>query len=189
VRRTIEAAPGCGIETLTLYAFSSDNWKRPANEVSALMGLLRTYLAAEVDECVLRSVRISVIGRRDRLAASTLEAIEAAEHATRNGRRLHVRIAVDYSSRDALLSAAEACAASGAWTREEFGRHLDSRDVDLLIRTSGEQRLSDFLLWESAYAEFIFTERLWPDFTGEDLASAVAEFRRRVRKFGEVPAA
>ncbi len=181
IRRVVEAAPQQGVGTLTLYAFSSDNWRRPKAEVSALMALLRFYLANEVESLVRNGVRLTVIGRRDR-------AIASAETATAGGDALHLRIAVDYSARDAILNAVAQAAGMGHLTREIFSQLVTGepalRDVDLVIRTSGEKRLSDFLLWESAYAELHFTERMWPDFAEEDLAEALASFHRRERRFG-----
>ena len=187
VRRVVEAAAPQGIGTLTLYAFSSDNWRRPKPEVAALMGLLRHYLRDDTDRLVADGVRFSAIGRRDRLPDGLTEAIGRSELATVHGSALHLRIAIDYSGRDSILDAARRIGAGGV-DRARFGTLLtgepDLRDVDLIIRTSGEQRLSDFLLWESAYAELHFTDRLWPDFTAEDLAVALASFRRRERRFG-----
>jgi undecaprenyl diphosphate synthase len=185
LRRTIEAAPDLGIRTLTVYAFSSDNWRRPPAEVSALMKMFHTYLRREREKCVENGVRISVIGRRDRLPRLLLPAIESAERITAPGKKLHLRIAVDYSSRDAILHAARRLK-KGA-TREDFAAALASPDVDLLIRTGGEKRLSDFLLWESAYAELVFTPVMWPDFDATDLEAAVDEFHSRERRFGAVP--
>jgi undecaprenyl diphosphate synthase len=187
VRRTVEAAPACGIGMLTLYAFSSDNWRRPPEEVNAIFVLFRKFLRLELQRCLANGVRLSVIGRRDRLPAPVVTAIEAAEAATRNCDALHLRIAVDYSSRDSLVRAAQACSASGQWSRESMGGEIGP-DVDLVIRTSGEQRLSDFLLWESAYAELLFVDRLWPDFSGQDLRNALEWFRSRDRRFGGIPA-
>ena len=193
VRRVVEAAPRLGIDTLTLYAFSADNWKRPRPEVSALMRLLHRYLRTETAELVEQGVRVTLLGRRDRLPSRVLAAAEAAEEATRLGDRLHLRLAIDYSSRDAMVRAAEVLRGSPEpITHERFAEalskvmHCEGRahDVDLLIRTSGEERLSDFLLWECAYAEFVFTETLWPDFDGGDLARAVEIFLRRDRRFG-----
>jgi undecaprenyl diphosphate synthase len=201
VRRVVEAAPASGIGTLTLYAFSADNWRRPTREVSLLMRLLRRYLAAETEKLAERGVRLSVVGRRDRLTPALRAAIERAEAKTAGGRALRLRLAVDYSAREAILRAARVLnserRSTSMVTREEFacllGRALHddapARDVDLLIRTGGEQRVSDFLLWESAYAELYFTRRMWPDFTAGDLASAVAEFHGRERRFGCVPVA
>ncbi len=188
VRRVVEAAPKYGIGTLTLYAFSSDNWRRPKAEVSALMGLLRGYLKDETESLVRNRVRLTVIGRRDRLPDGLSAGIARAEAATACGDVLHVRVAIDYSARDAILSAAARVAEAADLTRAGFSRLVTGqdglRDVDLVIRTSGEKRLSDFLLWESAYAELHFTERMWPDFEAEDLAEALASFGRRERRFG-----
>jgi undecaprenyl diphosphate synthase len=189
VRRTVEAAPHLGVGTLTLYAFSSDNWRRPDDEVSALMRLFLQYLRKEAAECVENGIRISVIGRRDRLPNTLCRAIDAAEQSTARGSNLHLRIAVDYSSRDSILHAARSWKGRGAPTREDFARLLSGgvADVDLLIRTGGEQRLSDFLLWECAYAELHFTRRMWPDFEKADLEGALRDFRVRERRFGAVP--
>ena len=197
VRKIVEAAPDCGIGMLTLYAFSADNWARPSREVALLMRLFRRYLVAETDRCVTNDVRMRIIGRRDRIPAELLRAIRAAEDATKHGTRLDLRIAVDYSARDALVRAAEELRNAGNMTREDLSQamcrvyHWDGecRDVDLLIRTGGEQRLSDFLLWECAYAELYFTDRRWPDFTPADLQNAVKEFHSRERRFGAVPEA
>ncbi len=205
VRRVIEAAPDLGIGTLTLYAFSSDNWRRPRPEVRALMRLFLRYLRSESAECVQKGVRISVIGRRDRLPEVLRRAVEETEETTRGGRTLLVRLAVDYSAREVILQAAQRATVEATvaarqgerlrpFIRDDFTRlmaqtmHADSAtDLDLLVRTGGEQRISDFLLWEAAYAEFVFTPRMWPDFDGDDLAAAVEEFRRRERRFGGVP--
>lgn len=201
VRRTVEASPELGIGTLTLYAFSSDNWRRPRPEVSALMGLFERYLCKEAERCRREGVRLSVIGRRDRLSTRLLDAIQKAEALTQNSRALHLRVAVDYSARDAIVSAAqrvgERPGGSIELSRESFSRELNeaihdtaaSPDVDLLIRTGGEQRLSDFLLWECAYAEMVFTPRMWPDFNATDLRAAVDQFHERERRFGQVPEA
>jgi undecaprenyl diphosphate synthase len=192
VRRAVEAAAKLGIHTLTLYAFSSDNWRRPAAEVSTLMQLFREYLRKETAECARNGIRICVIGRRDRLGAELRREIEAAERATARGRRLQLRVAVDYSARDAILTAARRLDDGGA-TRERFADLMRKAihspacpDVDLLIRTGGEQRLSDFLLWESAYAELYFTPRMWPDFEEADLRAALNAFQSRERRFGAV---
>jgi undecaprenyl diphosphate synthase len=186
VRRTIETAPSLGISVLTLYAFSTDNWRRPAREVSALMKLLGRYLAQETDRCVANGVRLQAIGRRDRLPAPILALLEDAERKTASGRRLLLRLAIDYSSRQSILDAAAKLADQAQPLTEEQLSATVGPDVDLLIRTSGEQRLSDFLLWECAYAEMVFTRRMWPEFSTEDLASAVDEFHRRERRFGAV---
>jgi undecaprenyl diphosphate synthase len=188
VRRVVESAPAAGIGVLTLYSFSSDNWQRPAPEVAALMSLFQSYLRMETRRCVAEGVRIRMIGRRDRLSPALQKAVTEAEAVTAAGRTLEVRIAIDYSSRDAILRAA-AKLRKGA-TREDLSRQLgDAPDVDLLIRTGGEQRLSDFLLWECAYAELLFTGRMWPDFGRVDLEEAVAEYYSRERRFGRIPEA
>ncbi|XUM23808.1 di-trans,poly-cis-decaprenylcistransferase [Bradyrhizobium oligotrophicum S58] len=192
IRRVVEAAPDQGIGTLTLYAFSSDNWRRPRAEVAALMALLRVYLASEVVSLVRNGVRLTVIGRRDRLPGGIADAIGRAEAATRDGSTLHLRIAVDYSARDAILEAAAKAREIDGLNRAAFSDLVTGeaglRDVDLIIRTSGEQRLSDFLLWEGAYAELHFTQRMWPDFDAADLAQALASFRGRERRFGGLEA-
>jgi len=194
VRRTVEAAPELGIRVLTLYAFSADNWKRPQAEVSTLLGLFETYLERETRKCVDNGIRVSVIGRRDRLPLKLCAAIEKTENATAAGEALHVRVAVDYSSREAILDAVLKLRDSAQVGRAEFERVLAGQSersaaVDLMIRTGGEQRLSDFLLWECAYAELWFTRVMWPDFGRGELEEAVAVFRSRERRFGGVPAA
>lgn len=168
VRRTVEAAPSLGIGALTLFAFSSDNWKRPPGEVSTLMRLFARHLRTETPRCIDNRVRLRVVGRRDRLAGPLVEAIATAEERTRHGTNLELRLAVDYSSRHAI----------------ETGNLLP--DVDLLIRTGGEQRLSDFLLWECAYAELYFTDLMWPDFGATELAAAVTWYQARDRRFGGI---
>jgi undecaprenyl diphosphate synthase len=192
IRRVVEAAPGQGVGTLTLYAFSSDNWRRPRAEVSALMALLRSYLAKEIDALVRNGVRLTVIGRRDRLPDGIAQAIERAEAASAGGDALHLRIAIDYSARDAILSAVIKANGRGDLTREALAQLITGeaclRDVDLVIRTSGEKRLSDFLLWESAYAELHFTNRMWPEFDADDLTEALDAFHRRERRFGGLQA-
>ena len=169
VRRVVRIAPDCGITALTLYAFSSDNWSRPAAEVSTLMRLFARHLRTETAELAAQGVKLTVVGRRDRLPRSLITAIAAAEHGTAAGTGLELQIAVDYSGRAAIRA----------------GQLLP--DVDLLIRTGGEQRLSDFLLWECAYAELWFTERMWPDFGASNLAAAIHEFHSRDRRFGGLP--
>ena len=193
VRRIVEAAPSAGIGTLTLFAFSSDNWRRPALEVAWLMRLFREYLRAEMARCVVNGVRLEIIGRRDRLGPSLLRAVEAAEIATSGGAQLRLRVAIDYSGRDAILRAAQ-CLRPGTTSRESFGRLVSIVDhsspvpeLDLLIRTGGERRLSDFLLWEAAYAELHFTSLMWPDFGPAELRAAVEDFATRERRYGGVP--
>ena len=195
VRRAVEGAVRLEIRTLTLYAFSADNWRRPQAEVNALLELFRSFLEAEGERCLAEGIRLSVIGRRDRLPDGLIRAIENVERETAGGRRLDLRIAVDYSARDAIVRAAAASPA-GELSREEFrellarAHHADpaTPDVDLLIRTGSEQRLSDFLLWESAYAELLFVDVLWPDFEEADLRRALEAFATRDRRFGAIPA-
>ena len=183
VRRMVEAAPAAGIGILTLFAFSSDNWRRPENEVSALMRLLRLYLEREAGRCIANGIRLEIIGRRDRLGEPLRRAILRIEEQSSAGRKLWLRLAVDYSGRDAIVAAART---STSPSRESMDLALGP-PVDLLIRTGGEHRLSDFLLWECAYAELVFTPRMWPDFDADDLTAAVREFRCRHRRFGAIP--
>jgi undecaprenyl diphosphate synthase len=194
VRRIVEAAPDCGIGVLTLFAFSADNWRRPRTEVGWLMRLFRDYLRAETARCVANGVRLEIIGRRDRIGAALRRAIEEAHRETARGTGLHVRIALDYSSRDAVLRAAQCLLPDAAPTRESFGRLIAIVDhgvpvpeVDLLIRTGGERRLSDFLLWEAAYAELLFSPLMWPEFGPAALQDAVRDFASRERRFGGLP--
>jgi undecaprenyl diphosphate synthase len=195
-RRIVDAAPGLGIGTLTLYALSSDNWNRPPQEVQFLMQLLRRFLRLERDRCMARGIRVSAIGRRDRIPQKIRYLIEELESATRGGPRMHLRIAIDYSARDSILRAATRLAGNPTPSREDFALALSGgrngarepvRDVDLVIRTGGEKRLSDFLLWESAYAELYFSETMWPDFDVGELAAALEDFTRRDRRFGLLP--
>jgi undecaprenyl diphosphate synthase len=194
-RKIVEAATRANVATVTLYAFSSDNWSRPTPEVGALMRLLRRSLLIESKRCVENGVRLSIIGRRDRLPASLVVGIQEAEALTAHGRNLHLRVAIDYSARESIMQAAT-LAGNEPITREKFSRLLAQvnhdpfpiRDVDLLIRTGGEQRLSDFLLWECAYAEFYFTRCMWPEFTEHEFLAALSEFELRERRFGGIPA-
>jgi undecaprenyl diphosphate synthase len=195
-RRVVEAAPDLGVGTLTLFAFSSDNWKRPRAEVDGLMSLLGSFMRRQAAGLAARGVRLSLIGRRDRLAPALRETAAGAEAATARARLLHLRLAVDYSARDMILRALACHRGAAALDREAFSSRLGAAyggsgapDVDLLIRTGGEQRLSDFLLWESAYAELCFLPRMWPDFGPADLAAAVSHFHTRERRFGSVPGA
>jgi undecaprenyl diphosphate synthase len=197
-RRVVEYAPDVGIRSLTLYAFSSDNWRRPETEVQRIFWLLRAFLRLETKRMCEQGARLQVIGRRDRLPSLVLREIEKAERATAGGRRIQLRVAIDYSSRDAIARAAVDAASVMSYgtqrSAEMLGQEVmhaltaESGEVDLLIRTGGEKRLSDFLLWESAYAELVFTERMWPDFDEADLDAALEEFRHRERRFGGVPA-
>lgn len=197
VRCAVHAAPALGIGTLTLYAFSSDNWGRPLSEVVSLLGLLEEYFRAEAPKCAAEGVRLRVIGRRDRIPPSLAQAIDAAERTTSAGRTLELRIAVDYSARDAILRASCWMLSSLEISQREFAKRLGevthasgpALDVDLLIRTGGDRRLSDFMLWECAYAELFFTARMWPEFRAEDLAEAVEDFLGRERRFGRLPEA
>ena len=195
VRTIVEAAPSLGVSTLTLFAFSADNWQRPGREVSWLMRLFRDYLRGEAARCVENGVRVNVIGRRDRLGPALRTAIEQTEAVTAAGSVLHLRVAIDYSARDAILRAAQCLNTDAVPSRESFSRLLAIVDhggpqappVDLLIRTGGERRLSDFLLWECAYAELCFLPVMWPDFDPDVFAAAVAEFHGRERRFGALP--
>lgn len=192
VRRVVQCARLIGIGKLTVYAFSADNWKRPPFEVRSVLALIAAYLRWEREALRDADVRVEAIGRRDRLPRMLLREIEQCEEATSGGRGLHLRVAVDYSSRETMARAAMGAmrGLNGSSTTESVRRAIEETlreaggDVDLLIRTGGEKRLSDFLLWESAYAELVFTDRMWPDFDGEDLEAAVGEFRRRERRFG-----
>jgi undecaprenyl diphosphate synthase len=198
VRRTVEAARTIGIPVLTLYAFSADNWKRPAAEVGVLMRLFAEYLHAELSRCREHDIRVTILGRRDRLGPALRRAIDETERETAYGSAMDLRIAIDYSARDAIVRAVALAGVrrtSGAGTREDFARLLaratharaSTPDVDLLIRTGGEHRLSDFLLWECAYAELVFTDRAWPEFCATDLEDAIVEFQHRERRFGALP--
>ncbi len=184
-RRVVEAAPEAGVSILTLFAFSSDNWRRPAAEVDALMRLMSGYLVSETPRCVRQGVRLEVIGRRDRLSAGLCTAIARAEAETAAGVRLRLRMAVDYSGRDAILTAARGLP---VLSHDALALALGPA-VDLLIRTGGERRLSDFLLWESGLRgnSQVFTRTMWPDFGADDLAAALREFHGRERRFGAIP--
>jgi undecaprenyl diphosphate synthase len=193
-RAIVEAAVREGVGTLTLYAFSSDNWKRPGAEVTALMRLFRRALLGEAKRCLENGVRLTILGRRDRLPSSLRHTIEQVETLTATGTQMHLRVAVDYSARDAVLRASTAMRGEGV-SREAFSEllarvdhdRMPARDVDLVVRTGGEQRLSDFLLWECAYAELLFVKKMWPEFTADDLAQALEDFRGRNRRFGLAP--
>jgi undecaprenyl diphosphate synthase len=195
VRRAVEAAARSRVRVLTLYAFSSDNWQRPPTEVSALMGLLRQYLRSETARCVENGIRLRMIGRRDRLDPTLVREIEGAEASTAGGTNLDLRIAVDYSARDTIVRAAARLGEAATPDREGLAREIAASggisevatDVDLLVRTGGEQRLSDFLLWECAYAELHFLDLMWPDFNEEQLHEALRIFHSRQRRFGRVP--
>ena len=195
VRRVVEAAADFGIEYLTLYAFSSENWKRPMDEVGDLMGLLRLYLRRDLAELHANGVRLKVIGDRRRLPADLMSLIEQAETQTQANQRLTVTLAISYGGQDEIVNAARRLAEEAAAGRLDpatidcnlFASRLETAgipDPDLVIRTSGEKRLSNFLLWQAAYAEFIFVDTLWPDFGRDELMSAIREFQARDRRFG-----
>ena len=192
-RKVIEAAPRLGIHTLTLFALSSANWKRPAGEVNAILRLLHEYLMAETSRCVEQGVKLSIIGRRDRIPATLRTAIADAEAVTADGDRLHLRLAIDYSAREAIFHAACKFYKVTELSPEAFSQVLSevqrggSTEVDLLIRTGGEQRLSDFLLWECAFAEFVFLRKRWPEFVVADLEAALCEYASRERTQGALP--
>ncbi|MEX0923794.1 MAG: isoprenyl transferase [Rhodovibrionaceae bacterium] len=195
VRRAVEAAVELGIEYLTLFGFSSENWKRPAEEVSDLMGLLRRYLQSEIAELHKEGVRLRVIGDRQRLAGDIVRLIEDAERRTAGNTRINVTVALSYGGRQEIVHAARRLAEDAAAGRlypeaideTVFAAQLftfDIPDPDLLIRTSGEQRISNFMLWQCAYAELVFTETLWPDFGKDDLLAALRDFQNRERRYG-----
>jgi len=197
VRRVIRGAAELGVPVLTLFAFSTENWTRPVDEVNDLMGLLRHYLRHELEELSSNGARLRVIGDRDRLARDIVSDIVDAEIRTRSNGRIAVNICINYGSRDEILRAARSLAtkvAAGELTPERINETLFERelltagvpDPDLLIRTSGEQRISNFLLWQCAYAELVFVDTLWPDFGKDHLERAIAEFRRRERRYGGV---
>ena len=193
VDRVVTAAARHGIEALTLYAFSCANWQRPKSEVRSLFGLFERYLREQTQRCLAQSIRLNVIGRRDRLDDRLLALIEHAEQATAGCSGMILRIAVDYSAQWTLMQACRAPRAQDSIDRDAFERRIAEAnhsvpigDVDLLIRTGGEQRLSDFLLWECAYAELHFLSKLWPDFDAEDFTAALQEYSHRDRRFGRI---
>ena len=187
VRKIVRAAGDLGLEALTLYAFSSENWKRPEEEVSDLMGLMKRFILSDLDEFAANDVRLKVIGNWRALAPDVVGLIEEALARTAGNKRTTLAVALNYGAQDELVRAARAAAGEGAITAEAIEAHLDTADLpplDLLIRTSGEVRLSNFLLWQAAYAELYFTDCLWPDFEPADLAAALDQFARRERRFG-----
>jgi undecaprenyl diphosphate synthase len=197
VRETVRAASDLGLENLTLFAFSSENWKRPKTEVGALMGLFRAYFRSDMDELVTRGVRVRIIGHRGRVAGDIQRMIEDAETRTVQNKGLNLTFAFDYGGQEEIANAARELARAAAEGRldpetitpELFATRLFTSalpEPDLVIRTSGERRLSNFLLWQSAYAELLFVETLWPDFGREELASAIESFGARERRFGAV---
>ena len=194
VDQLVEAAARRGIDILTLYAFSAANWARPRTEVNALFALLRRYLLTQTQRCLQQSVRINVIGRRDRLPPSLTRLIEHSERTTTHCTGLHLRIAVDYSAQYSLLESCRRMALESRIDLARFSEHLAAVDhslagapqVDLLIRTGGEKRLSDFLLWECAYAELLFLDSFWPDFDATAFGVALDEYAKRDRRFGRI---
>ena len=187
VRRLVRAVPDMGLEALTLYAFSTENWRRPQDEVSALMGLLKRFILSDIDEIAANGVRLKVIGDYRALPAEIVELIDGAVARTAGNSRLTLAVALNYGSQDEIARAATRAAAKGPITPETIAAELDTADLpplDLLIRTSGEVRLSNFLLWQAAYAEMWFTEVFWPDFTPDHLREALAVFAQRERRYG-----
>lgn len=187
VRTIVRAAGDMGLEALTLYAFSSENWKRPEEEISDLMGLMKRFILSDLDEFAANDVKLKVIGNWRALAPDVVALIDNALERTAGNKRTTLAVALNYGAQDELVRAATAAAAEGAITAEAIEAHLDTAGMpplDLLIRTSGEVRLSNFLLWQSAYAELYFTDQLWPDFKPADLQAALDQFARRERRYG-----
>jgi len=196
VNEVVEAAARAGIRALTLYAFSADNWGRPTAEVAALMRLLRRYLMTETSRCIEQSIRLNIIGRRDRLDSALVRAIEQSERLTAGCKGMHLRVAVDYSAQHSMLEATRRARTEAEVDANRFQQLLDEVDnscapagaVDLLIRTGAERRLSDFLLWQCAYAELFFAEVMWPEFGEPGLRAALDYYASRQRRFGKVAA-
>ena len=193
VRRVVEGASEIGIKCLTLYSFSTENWTRPKAEIAALFNLLREYVESDLETLHRRNVRVRILGSRKGLTPDLLELISRVEETTRQNTAFNLNIAFNYGGRDELLRAAAKASAAGKdvgmMTESDFGQFLDTAglpDVDLVVRTSGEKRISNFLLWQSAYAEFVFTDVFWPDFTVNDLKAAISEFNLRTRRFGNL---
>ncbi len=195
LKRTVEAAPDFGVEWLTVFGFSTENWRRPVSEVSELMKLMKAYVSSDLDRLAREGVRVHIIGRRDDLAADLLEVIERAERLTRDNDRFHLQVAFNYGGRADIAEAARRYALelaagdapSEAFSEAAFERHLSTAEgppPDLIIRTSGERRLSNFLLWEAAYAELVFQDVLWPDYGPGPLGEAIAEYAARERRYG-----
>ncbi len=187
VREIVRFASTTGLEALSLYAFSSENWKRPEDEINDLMGLLRAFIKSDIDDFVANDVRLKILGDYKVLAPDIVALIDDAMARTAHNRKTTLAVALNYGSQDELVRAAKAAAAEGEINVAAIERHLDTADMpplDLVIRTSGEQRLSNFLLWQAAYAEFWFTETLWPDFSPQEFASALAAFSTRNRRYG-----
>ena len=195
VRRIVEDAADMGIQHLTLYSFSTENWTRPKAEIAALFGLLKEYVESDLASLHKNNVRVRIIGRRDGLKPDLCRIIEKVETTTQNNSDFFLNIAFNYGGRDEILRAAQRAIQSGISSHElnseTFETHLDTHglpDPDLVIRTSGEKRISNFLLWQAAYAEFVFTDVMWPDFTRRDLEQAIEEFQMRDRRFGNLTA-
>lgn len=193
VDRAVTAAARNGVDVLTLYAFSCANWQRPRAEVRSLFALFRRYLVEQTRRCLEQSIRLNIIGRRDRLDGQLLALIERSERSTSHCERMVLRIAIDYSAQWSLMHASRASCGFAETEHDRFARQLAEvnhslpvGDVDLLIRTGGEQRMSDFLLWECAYAELHFLPLMWPDFDAMDFDAALTEFSRRDRRFGRI---
>lgn len=187
VRNIVRAAGELGLEALSLYAFSSENWKRPEDEITDLMGLMRSFIKSDIDEFTANDVRLKIIGNYKALAPDIVEMLEDALARTAHNTRTTLAVALNYGSQDELVRAAQAAASQGVVTAQSIEANLDTADMpplDLVIRTSGEQRLSNFMLWQAAYAEFWFTDTLWPDFTKQEFADALNEFASRNRRFG-----
>jgi undecaprenyl diphosphate synthase len=190
VREIVETALNMDIDVLSLFAFSSDNWLRPKSEVDFLMHLFGIYLKSEIARCIKNNIRLSIIGRRDRLKTSLVRLIQKAENKTKNGSHLHLRVAIDYSSRERLLTTLKKYVNEmDDNSFQSITDKMDAENVDFLIRTGGEQRLSDFMLWECAYAELYFTKILWPYFSEKDFKEALEEFYNRDRRYGRIPTA
>ena len=187
VRNIVRAAGDLGLETLSLYAFSSENWKRPEDEISDLMGLMRDFIKSDLDEFAANNVRLKIIGNYKALAPDIVDMLEESIARTSKNSRTTLAVALNYGAQDEMVRAARAAAAQGEINAASIEANLDTADLpplDLLIRTSGEQRLSNFMLWQAAYAELWFTETLWPDFNKDELAAALNEFARRERRYG-----
>jgi len=193
VRRVVEGASEIGVKCLTLYSFSTENWTRPKSEITALFNLLREYVENDLETLHRRNVRVRILGSRSGLSSDLLALIKQVEETTKNNTAFNLNIAFNYGGRDELLRAAAKASQVGrdlqSMTEAEFARFLDTADlpdVDLVIRTSGEKRISNFLLWQAAYAEFVFTDVLWPDFRLADLKAAIQEYTTRNRRFGNL---
>jgi undecaprenyl diphosphate synthase len=195
IRRTVRAAPKLGVRWLTLYAFSTENWRRPPGEVSEVMRLMKSYVNSDLEQLAREGVRVRILGRREGLAPDIAEIVARAEARTAANDAFHLQVAFNYGGRADIIDAAKAlmaAAARGEMAPEDldeaaFGARLSTAQappLDLLVRTSGEQRLSNFLLWEAAYAEFVFQDVLWPDYGGDHLRAAIEVFEKRERRYG-----